>query len=190
LDNDHSSQKLPPRSEYHKEKRKKTKFRIKYPIIRLLALFFILLPVSIWGMTSYIENQEHVKTMFSNHTQRNYEEINYAEKEMTKNITVSTPDPEKESVIIEDEAKAELESSISDKQETEESGKTTTEKNKGNYELKYHTVKANENLYRISMKYYHSRSGEEILKQWNKLTSAEIYEGQVLVIPIKITNTK
>jgi LysM repeat protein len=184
LANDHSPQKLPPRSEFHKEKRKKTKLKIKYPIIRLLALFFILLPVSILGITRYIDNQEHVKAIFSNHTQKNYEEINYAEKEITKSNTATTPDREEESVIEEAEEIDEIGSS------SEENGQTTSGKIKENYELKYHTVKANENLYRISMKYYHSRSGEEMLKQWNKLTSTEIYEGQVLVIPIKITNTK
>ena len=185
--NDHSPQKLPPRSEFHKEKRKKTKFRIKYPIIRLLALFFILLPVSILGITSYVDNQEYVKTIFSIHSQRSYEEINYAEKEITK-----TPDLEKDSVTEEAETIEEIESNTSDTNQeiTEESGQTTSGEIKDNYKLKYHTVKANENLYRISMKYYHSRSGEELLKQWNKLTNTEIYEGQVLVIPIKITNTK
>ena len=36
---------LPPRSEIHRQKQKKTNAKIKYPVIRLMALFFVLLPV-------------------------------------------------------------------------------------------------------------------------------------------------
>lgn len=38
---------MPPRSSIHKKKRKKNKWKLKYPIIRLLVLFFILLPITI-----------------------------------------------------------------------------------------------------------------------------------------------
>ena len=40
---------LPPRSEVHKKK--KTKWKVKHPLVRILALFFVLLPIS---FTAYI----------------------------------------------------------------------------------------------------------------------------------------
>ena len=43
---------LPPRSRVHLQKRKKNKWKLKYPVIRLLVLFFILLPITIFGIYS------------------------------------------------------------------------------------------------------------------------------------------
>ncbi|MEH7276806.1 LysM peptidoglycan-binding domain-containing protein [Neobacillus vireti] len=48
----------------------------------------------------------------------------------------------------------------------------------------YHTVKKGENLYRISLKYYHSKAGEEVIRKANNLKGNEIYLGQVLEIPL------
>ena len=36
---------LPPRSRIHHQKQKKNKWKLKYPVIRLLVLFFILFPL-------------------------------------------------------------------------------------------------------------------------------------------------
>ncbi len=47
---------LPPRSKLHSQKRNKNKWKLKYPLIRILALFFILLPISIFGAYTYINN--------------------------------------------------------------------------------------------------------------------------------------
>lgn len=46
---------LPPRSEIHRKKQKKTNFKMKYPVIRLMALFFILLPITFFSIISYLE---------------------------------------------------------------------------------------------------------------------------------------
>lgn len=48
-------EKLPPRSEIHRQKQKKTKVKVKYPVIRLMALFFILLPITFFSIISYLE---------------------------------------------------------------------------------------------------------------------------------------
>ncbi len=45
---------LPPRSRVHHQKQKKNKWKLKYPVIRLLALFFILLPITIFSIYSSI----------------------------------------------------------------------------------------------------------------------------------------
>ncbi|MCY8977251.1 LysM peptidoglycan-binding domain-containing protein [Bacillus atrophaeus] len=47
-----------------------------------------------------------------------------------------------------------------------------------------HTVKKKETLYRISMKYYKSRAGEDKIRNYNNLNSNEVYTGQVLNIPL------
>ena len=45
---------LPPRSRVHHQKHKKNKWKLKYPVIRLLVLFFILLPITIFSIYSAI----------------------------------------------------------------------------------------------------------------------------------------
>ncbi|MCD7033334.1 LysM peptidoglycan-binding domain-containing protein [Metabacillus sp. GX 13764] len=56
---------------------------------------------------------------------------------------------------------------------------------KENIKIVKHTVQPKETLYRISMKYYNSRSGEETIRKWNKLSADSVYAGQVLEIPLK-----
>ncbi|MED3624883.1 LysM peptidoglycan-binding domain-containing protein [Neobacillus thermocopriae] len=48
---------LPPREQRHREKKKKTKWKIKYPVIRLLVLLFILLPVIIFSVITYLDEK-------------------------------------------------------------------------------------------------------------------------------------
>ncbi|NVB32237.1 LysM peptidoglycan-binding domain-containing protein [Bacillus licheniformis] len=47
-----------------------------------------------------------------------------------------------------------------------------------------HTVGEKETLFRISMKYYKNRSGEEKIRNYNQLSGNNVYAGQVLDIPI------
>lgn len=46
---------LPPRSEMQRQKQNKTKVKVKYPVIRLMALLFILLPISFFSIISYLD---------------------------------------------------------------------------------------------------------------------------------------
>lgn len=52
------------------------------------------------------------------------------------------------------------------------------------YQIIHHKVGANDTLYSISMKYYHSRAGEQLIKSKNKLAGNKVYIGQILEIPI------
>lgn len=45
---------LPPRNSVHKKKKKTNKWKLKYPIIRILVVFFILLPIII--LSIYLSN--------------------------------------------------------------------------------------------------------------------------------------
>ncbi|WNP87212.1 LysM peptidoglycan-binding domain-containing protein [Bacillus velezensis] len=47
-----------------------------------------------------------------------------------------------------------------------------------------HIVQPKETLYRISMKYYKSRAGEEKIRDYNGLNGNDVYTGQVLNIPL------
>ncbi|MFF2448757.1 LysM peptidoglycan-binding domain-containing protein [Neobacillus sp. NPDC058068] len=69
--------KLPPREQIHRQKKKKTKWKIKYPVISFLVLSFILLPVIIYSVILYSDGGKKI-----NGTERNsgdsvgYETIN------------------------------------------------------------------------------------------------------------------
>jgi cytoskeletal protein RodZ len=49
---------IPPREQLHRKKKKKIKWKLKYPVIRLLVLLFILLPVIIFSVISYFEGNK------------------------------------------------------------------------------------------------------------------------------------
>jgi cytoskeletal protein RodZ len=66
---------LPPRSELHRPKKKKTKVKVKFPLIRLLALFFILLPITIFSIYTYLGNK-HTGTVKTSVPVKGYETIN------------------------------------------------------------------------------------------------------------------
>ncbi|MGG3496245.1 LysM peptidoglycan-binding domain-containing protein [Peribacillus simplex] len=50
---------LPKRSKVHQNKKKKSKVKIKFPMIQLLALFFILLPIGFYSLYTYLDRPVH-----------------------------------------------------------------------------------------------------------------------------------
>ncbi|MFJ9382922.1 LysM peptidoglycan-binding domain-containing protein [Peribacillus sp. NPDC101481] len=48
---------LPKRSKVHQNKKKKSKVKIKFPMIQLLALFFILLPIGFYTLYTYLQDR-------------------------------------------------------------------------------------------------------------------------------------
>ncbi|ETI66818.1 LysM peptidoglycan-binding domain-containing protein [Neobacillus vireti] len=52
--------KLPPREQIHRQKKKKTKWKLKYPVISFLVLSFILLPVIIYSVISYSDGVKKI----------------------------------------------------------------------------------------------------------------------------------
>lgn len=68
---------LPPRSRIHQPKKKKTRWRLKYPIIRLLALFFILLPIVSFSLYTINENNKKTDTEPVNTEQENFETVDF-----------------------------------------------------------------------------------------------------------------
>jgi LysM repeat protein len=196
---------LPSRTDIHRNKKNKTKLKVKFPIIRLLALFFILLPVVIISAYSVlgskeINNSDKVSTVDRGGYEIKVEDSDAGEP-VGEEMIEETP-PIEELEVIED-AEAEKNENASDQETTEtvkeeeldttnqtstdkeqiqtdtpNEGETTTKTN-----LVYHTVQPNENLFRIAMKYYQSQSGIEIIQNANNLNGIEIMVGQVLKIP-------
>jgi cytoskeletal protein RodZ len=82
---------LPPRSEIHRKKKKKAKLKLKFSLIRLLAVFFILIPITIISIYSYLENK-HIGTVKTLVPSKEYETINFekSKSEQTKEKTNSS----------------------------------------------------------------------------------------------------
>lgn len=165
--------------------------KIKYPVIRILVLFFILLPIVIFSAYSYLEEGKGSKTEKVTGDSSGYEVINF-EKSETES-TVETEAEEKENAPLEDDQEAvEVQKSISQDTPivspapapTPISGQGTDKNVEPTPPVIYHTVKSGENLYRISLKYYHSKAGEDIIRKANNMKGNEIYLGQVLKIPL------
>ncbi|QED48466.1 LysM peptidoglycan-binding domain-containing protein [Cytobacillus dafuensis] len=190
---------LPPRSRLHREKRQKSKWKVKYPIIRLLALMFILLPIAIFSIHYSLNkdkpgNAEKVST-----DQQGYEAVGYESENEDKETKIEEREevPDKDDSSVDDsEKKVEGSVPVPKTQEEENSDNkgsavpSESELNQQDKEVQeaddkgviYHTVKPNENIFRIALKY---QSGVDIIKKENNLKSDEIQVGQVLVIPKK-----
>ncbi|WP_079509590.1 LysM peptidoglycan-binding domain-containing protein [Mesobacillus jeotgali] len=202
---------LPPRSEIHRQKQKKTKVKVKYPVIRLMALFFILLPISFFSILSYLDgaNGPLNKTleragveMINVESKDEGEDINNKEEEEAAPAFEEVSDAEDIEVV----AAAPAHSNSGDKNSTETAAVGAEKEEKpsavpaekkeeqtnadslassSEEKIIYHTVKHNETLFRVAMNYYKSQDGIPIIQKANNLSGNEIHVGQVLKIPIK-----
>jgi LysM repeat protein len=197
---------LPPRSEVHKRKRKKTKWKLKYPVIRLLVLFFILLPIIIFSVyTSQLKgNSEKTSNERDDYETVDFDGENADEqtvKDESANEGTDTDSSEKNEapsetneLVVNNTEKAEVpvaNDGTEPKVDNQTASPTNSTSNKGKDEpssdekIIYHKVKSNETLYRIAMNYYHSPSGIEIIKKANGIQGNEIQTGQTLKIPVE-----
>ncbi|MDQ0232929.1 LysM peptidoglycan-binding domain-containing protein [Metabacillus malikii] len=196
----------PPRSEVHKDKEKKTNVKLRYPLISLLAGLFILLPILVLTISLYYSQQGNERGNNNNDSDNKVYYTNDSEDE-SESLLEQMPTEEKEVTsseseddsgknnILEDGAKNEqLEKITKQEQEVEqrspeeddeivnenpevevnESGKVLT-----------HTVSSDDTLFKIAIKYYNSRAGEDIIRKYNGLNGDEIFVGQKLKIPLQ-----
>ncbi|XXM74139.1 LysM peptidoglycan-binding domain-containing protein [Lysinibacillus sphaericus] len=200
---------LPPRSELHREKRKKNKVKLKYPLISLLLLFFILMPLTVFSIYSYFDNRNEPLTVFSeekNEVQEVQYEGNNDDGEssaVSEETTESKQAEQEEAAVSEEPVKEDKEKDTKrekklpaakaaevEEPEKAETPEPATEPGQGtpaqeaDSEIVYHTVQPSETIFRIAMKYYHSQNGIEIIKSANNLPTNEIQSGQVLKIPL------
>jgi LysM repeat protein len=93
-----SNDRIPPREQVHRQKKKKTKWKLKYPMIRLLVLFFILLPIIISSVISYLDDKKMNGTEKTTGDSVGYEEINL---EKPKKKVENTIDKVEEKTVTE-----------------------------------------------------------------------------------------
>jgi LysM repeat protein len=200
---------LPPREEVHREKRQKTKWKVKYPVIRVLVLSFILLPIIIFSIYSYLEGGKSGGPLKAEGNSSNYETINFEksspenkeaqienEVNSQKDEKMDEASNQKDSEAVEILIPSTPENiETNSEQVTEENGQiqekpvepTTSQpvSSTSTSKIISHTVKSGETLYRIAMNYYHSKEGISIIKEANNLKNEQIYLGQVLKIPLE-----
>jgi LysM repeat protein len=197
----------PPRGEVHKDKVKKKKLRMKYPVISLLALFFILLPILFLSITYYYGSggtqsansnysSENELVYISNGQQSDEEQDTGSAEEESDPPVVEEVSIEEDEINMNDNKTSDNEldeisnERVVQKEPNTSSNGTSNHKETDNVketeyrEVKTHTVAAGETLFKIAIKYYNSRSGEEIIRQYNGLEGNDIYEGMVLKIPL------
>ncbi|WP_374723256.1 LysM peptidoglycan-binding domain-containing protein [Peribacillus tepidiphilus] len=193
---------LPSRAEIHGKKKQKVKLKIKYPLIKLLSLFFILMPITIYALYTS-GNDEKVANSISEE-KKGFETIEINNNEPSS-ISSSYDQETKKQVSLTDEnhsgSKAEnhtkhteqkmasTETANPSSQEEQNSGEqekdNVGDRKNDEYKIIYHTVQPQETVFRISMKYYGSQEGIPLLKEWNDIQDNNIEVGQVLKVPIK-----
>jgi LysM repeat protein len=196
---------LPARSEVHREKKKKNKWRMKYPLISMLLLFFILLPLTVFSIYSYFDSRNGPLVVMSEDVD-DVEEVRYDQSDNGNEESLGEAGSiEEEAAVIdkkeeslnedaasmtgkEQPASTEPASPSPEQESAEEKPKEEVNEEpveeQPAYKIVYHTVAPQETLYRIAMKYYNSQSGVERIKEWNNIHNNEIRSGQVLEIPL------
>lgn len=192
------SKELPPRSRVHYQKAKRTKVKLKYPLIRLLAIFFILLPIVSFSIYSINESKAKRSASVEQNLSGNVESVDVRNDDPVEKVVEEEEEPEievapePEKVEHEEEPTPEPEEVEPVKVEsTPSAASTVPDKDSHNdkateqEEIIYHKVQKEDTLYRISMKYYKSQAGIDIIKQANGIQGNEIQLGQTLKIPIQ-----
>lgn len=186
---------LPSRSDVHRNKNNKTKWKIKYPVIRILVLFFTLLPITIFSVYSYLGDNKLITSEKTSGEKTGYEEINFEEnqdKEESTDSTIIDNEEMNEEKVEKEDGQTNINNEQTSNEQKGESSLPSTDKDQvqvedkdetASDEMVYHTVQSNETLFRIAMKYYNSQNGIDIIKNANGIQGNEIQAGQVLKIP-------
>ena len=186
-----AKQALPPRSELHANKKKKMKWKIHYPMVRLIGISFFLIPIAILALV--FSNDKNIISKILTPTESSI----YEPVQVLKPTPAPPPAKEdeksdkekeepKELEKKEDEMKEETNDSSEEEEETEQNNEQVIDESKvEDYEIIYHTVQTGETLFSISVKYYNGRHGEKIIKDYNNLITNQVNVGQTLKIPMK-----
>lgn len=109
-------EKLPPRSRVHQNKKKKTSLKLKYPVIRLLVLFFVLLPLTVFAVISNMERNKTAGTV----EKGGIETVNFEENGQQEKAKDPADKGEKGKEQDSDDKTAELEPSNKENQDNRE----------------------------------------------------------------------
>ena len=204
LDDGHEASKLPSRSELHRKGRKPNK-KSSHTTINVILGLFTLIPVLIlvYIISDFYTPGDRTSakggdtgTLFEMNSEKPVENTAVADKDDEKKATSKEDEKSAEKTEAEAKAKAEekpVSKPVVNVNPTPEKKpevkvepkpeKKPEEKPESKPVSKTHTVGGNENLYRISLKYYGNGEGVEKIKSANGLSSNEIGVGQKLVIP-------
>ncbi|MGD6966855.1 LysM peptidoglycan-binding domain-containing protein [Rossellomorea vietnamensis] len=191
---------LPKRSDIHQEKRKK----IKYPLIKGMLAFFVLLPVLMYGLYSSLDvSGNENRNVVTEEGQP--EEVTYETKEVKEKVESEVASEEKKEAVDSEPASAtdEAEETVQSKEVEKEAHtedvsdenlvqlndqeETVQEDEFGaNVQVIEHTVQPQETLFRIAMNYYKSQEGIDKIKEWNNIDHHDLEAGQVLKIPLPV----
>ncbi|RLQ95063.1 LysM peptidoglycan-binding domain-containing protein [Falsibacillus albus] len=190
---------LPPRNEHHRQKKKKTKWNPKFPLIKLLMLSFILLPISIFGLYTYFEKHPISTPVLNNGVGEEVSFSSSSEDSSSEHVSAkenndidASPDEaqdnknngENKNVQQKDKPQDSSAVDVKDKPDSIADEKNENQKKEDELNVVEHTVQSNETIYRIAMNYFHSKDGIEKIKEYNHLPSNDIEVGQVLKIPL------
>ncbi|MEE6451837.1 LysM peptidoglycan-binding domain-containing protein [Gottfriedia acidiceleris] len=163
---------LPPRSETMKikEEQRRPWWKIKYPLITVLVIIFIMLP---FGVVKFVHSK--------------YDKI-FTEKgsliipsNKFEKVELAATNHLKKQKNNETQKKAPIKKEI----KNEVKPPTDSSETVGVKEIN-HEVQRGETLFTISMKYYGNRDGEEIIQDANHLNGIEVTPGQILKIPLNV----
>ena len=189
-------------------KKKKKKNR-KNPLLNILLFILLGIPFSLLIYVSFFYHPEAIETaemtenvsmvevqtnntLSSSGKQKVEPKIEETNNDSTEVNKVSTDNAEEEAKKAEIEAAKKAEQAKLEEQEKlakqEEEKKQQEEQKQKEQEQqlassKTHTVQANENLFRIALKYYNDASGVDKIRAANNLPSNSISVGQTLIIP-------
>ncbi|KXH82042.1 LysM peptidoglycan-binding domain-containing protein [Sporosarcina sp. HYO08] len=208
LDNDHEES-LPSRAAKHRKGNVKKKKRSSHTMINVLLGLFTLIPILIFlyvlsnfyspgdsnptkvedlgvvidsGSKVSSEKMEpsHKEIAQDDDEEKKNENLQDANQLETSGEVVSAPSIQKVPPVEKPAPKPESKPEPKPESKPESKPEPKPEPKPA---VKTHTVGGNENLYRISLKYYNSGDGVEKIKKANGLTSDNIRVGQTLIIP-------
>ncbi|GKU81037.1 LysM peptidoglycan-binding domain-containing protein [Niallia sp. NCCP-28] len=187
---ENSKKELPSRSSVHRKKGKKKKI----PTITLLVIIFILLPVALLLVNKTLSNINFSKLVPTEPASKMFEQVNIdkIDEENTKKEEETDPMEEEKQTSQKEEDNKEETNSADQKQTADEAAEKTAESqgtssqtnSPATGKIVYHEVVQGETLFTISLKYYPSGNGVDLIKQENQLTNNEIMVGQTLKIPL------
>lgn len=192
--------KLPSRTDLHRKGRKPRK-KSSHTMINIILGLFTLIPVVIlvYIISDFYTPGDRTSakggetgTLFEMNSETSDEKNAVADKDEEKKAT--NKDDEKTAVKSENEKETKVEEKpvskpvvnvnpVPEKKPVVKAEPKPDKKPVEKPASKSHTVASNENLYRISLKYYGNGSGVAKIKSANGLSSDEISVGQTLVIP-------
>ncbi|CAH0221492.1 MULTISPECIES: LysM peptidoglycan-binding domain-containing protein [Bacillaceae] len=123
---------LPKRSKVHQNKKKKSKVKIKFPMIQLLALFFILLPIGFYTLYTYLQDRpvpvtKSDQVVLKEEDKESIPTTATAEDLKEKESAKAEAEKEKEEAEAKAKAQQEAEEKAKAKQEAEEKAKVQRE---------------------------------------------------------------